>query len=72
MSRDVMLAVVVESILLSHAFMLNVDIVRSCHADEAFLLQLWPCVNAIPGRCVAGAVLLLRAQVPGLETKKEL
>ena len=71
MSRDVMLAVVVESILLSHVFMLNVD-ARGWHADEAFLLQLRPCVDAVPGRCVAGAVLLLRARVPGLEIKKEL
>ena len=72
MSRDVMLAVVIESILLSHAFMLNVDGVRGCHADEALLLQLRPCVDAVPGRCVAGAVLLLRARVPGLEIKKDI
>ena len=52
--------------------MLNVDLARGCHADEAFQLQLRPCVDAVPGRCVAGAVLLLRARVPGLEIKKEL
>ena len=52
--------------------MFNVDVVRGCHADEALLLQLRPCVDAVPGRCVAGAVLLLRARVPGLEIQKEL
>ena len=71
MSRDVMLAVMVESLLLSHVFMLNVDVVCGCHAAEAFLLQLRPCVDAVPGRCVAGAVLLLRARVLGLEIPKE-
>ena len=56
----------------AHHMMLNVDVVRGWRADETLLLKLRPCVDAVPGRSVAGAVLLLRARVPGLEIKKEL